>query len=90
VLFLAVNTPGSQQDASLRNAAGRLGAKVESLTASGDDIASIVRSAARAPVAKTGEQGAIWQEAGYWFVPVLALLFIASFRRESRLKEVPA
>jgi Ca-activated chloride channel family protein len=90
VLFLAINTPDSAQDTSLRAAASTLGAKVESLTTSGDDIASIVRKAARTPVSKAGEQGAIWQESGYWFIPVLALLFIANFRRESRPKEVPA
>ena len=90
IIFLAVNTPDSSQDASLRAAASELGAKVETLTASGDDIAAIVRRAARAPVTKAGAEGAIWQEAGYWIVPILALLFLANFRRESRPEEVPA
>lgn len=90
IIFLAVNTPDSSQDASLRAAASELGAKVETLTASGDDIAAIVRRAARAPVTKAGAEGAIWQEAGYWIVPLLALLFLANFRRESRAEEVPA
>jgi Ca-activated chloride channel family protein len=90
VLFLAINTPDSSQDASLRAAASELGAKVESLTAPDDDITAIVRRAARTPVGKAGEQGAIWQEAGYWIVPLLALLFIANFRRESRPEEVTA
>jgi Ca-activated chloride channel homolog len=90
IIFLAVNTPDSSQDASLRSAASELGAKVETLTASSDDIAAIVRRAARAPVTKAGAEGAIWQEAGYWLVPILALLFLANFRRESRSEEVPA
>ena len=90
VLFLAINSPDSAQDASLRAAAGELGAKVESLTASGDDISAIIRKAARTPVSKAGEQGAIWHEAGYWIVPLLALVFLANFRRESRPEEASA
>jgi Ca-activated chloride channel family protein len=90
VLFLAINTPDSSQDSSLRAAARELGAKVESLTASSEDIDAIVRRAARTPVGKAGEQGALWHVAGYWIIPILALLFIANFRRESRPQEVPA
>ena len=90
IVFLAVNTPDSQQDANLRTAAAKLGAKFETLTASDDDITSIVRRAARTPVRKSGAEGAIWQEAGYWIVPLLALLFLTNFRRESRTEEVPA
>lgn len=90
IVFLAVNTPDSQQDANLRTAAAKLGAKVETLTAADDDITSIVRRASRTPVRKAGAEGAIWQEAGYWIVPLLALLFLANFRRESRSEEVPA
>lgn len=90
IIFLAVNTPDSSQDASLRSAASELGAKVETLTASSDDIAAIVRRAAWAPVTKAGAEGAIWQEAGYWLVPILALLFLVNLRRESRSEEVPA
>jgi Ca-activated chloride channel family protein len=90
IIFLAVNTPDSSQHAALRAAASELGAKVETLTASGDDIAAIVRRAARVPVTKAGAEGTIWQEAGYWIVPILALLFLTNFRRESRPEEVPA
>jgi Ca-activated chloride channel homolog len=90
VIFLAVNTPDSQQNANLRMAAAELSAKIENLTTSDDDITSIVRRAARTPVRKAGADGAIWQEAGYWIIPLLALLFLANFRRESRSEEVPA
>jgi Ca-activated chloride channel homolog len=88
VVFLSVNTPGSNQDSALQAAADELGAKVESLTVSNDDVTSIVRDVARTPVKKAGAEGAIWQETGYWIVPALALIFLSGFCRESRPEEV--
>jgi Ca-activated chloride channel family protein len=83
VQFLAINTENSSQDEALRTAARILDATVQPLDVEGGDISAIVRRAAKTPVAQSGEQGERWQEAGYWLLPLLALLVLASFRRES-------
>lgn len=90
VQFLAISTPDSSQDASLRAAAKALKAGVAALAPDGTDIAAIVREASRPPVTKAGEQGALWQEAGYWLLPLIALLFLTTFRRETQAKEAIA
>lgn len=82
VQFLAINSPESSQNDSLRAAAKALGADVAQLDVEGKDIAAIVRHAASAPVAKRGEQSERWQEAGYWLVPLIGLVALVSFRRE--------
>jgi Ca-activated chloride channel family protein len=86
VQFLGINTPGSSQDNSLRAAARTLGAVVEPLNVEGSDVASIVRRAAKAPVAQSGGQGERWQEAGYWLVPLVGIILLISFRREEERK----
>jgi Ca-activated chloride channel family protein len=83
VQFLAINTPDSSQDATLRAAAKNLGADVAALDVEGHDIAAIVRRASGAPLAKAGAQGERWQEAGYWLVPLVALVLLSSFRKEA-------
>ena len=80
--FLAINSPESAPNDSLRSAARALHAAVEPLTVADKDVAAIVRRAARTPVARRGEQGERWQEAGYWLVPVVGLVVLVSFRRE--------
>jgi Ca-activated chloride channel family protein len=87
IQFLAVNVPGSSQDESLRAAARILKADVEPLHVEDNDVAAVVRRAARAPVAQLGEVGERWQEAGYWLVPLVALFVLSTFRREQS-KEV--
>lgn len=84
VQFLAINSPESSQNDSLRAAAKTLGADVEPITVEDQDIAAIVRNAASAPVAKRGEQSERWQEAGYWLVPLLGMVVLVSFRREEQ------
>lgn len=84
VQFLAINSPESSQNDSLRAAAKTLGADVEQITVEDQDIAAIVRNAASAPVAKRGEQSERWQEAGYWLVPLLGVVVLVSFRREEQ------
>lgn len=83
VQFLAINAPDSSQDASLRSAAKTLGADVAALDVEGQDVAAIVRRASGAPLAKAGAQGERWQEAGYWLVPLVALVLLSSFRKEA-------
>ncbi len=87
VQFLAINAPESSQSDSLRAAAKTLGADVEQIDVEGKDIAAIVRHAASAPIAKSGQQGERWQEAGYWLVPLIGLIVLASFRREESEEE---
>lgn len=87
VQFLAINAPESSQSDSLRAAAKTLGADVEQIDVEGKDIAAIVRHAASAPIAKRGQQGKRWQEAGYWLVPLIGLIVLASFRREESEEE---
>lgn len=82
VQFLAINSPESSQIDSLRAAAKTLGAGIEQIDVEGNDIAAIVRHAASAPVAKRGQRGEHWQEAGYWLLPLLGLVALISFRRE--------
>jgi len=87
VQFLAINAPESSQSDSLRAAAKTLGADVEQIDVEGKDITAIVRHAASAPIAKRGQQGERWQEAGYWLVPLIGLIVLASFRREESEEE---
>lgn len=84
IQFLAIDSPNSSQFESIRQAADILGANVESLDVAGEDISAIVRAAARTPVIQSGEQGGRWQEFGYWLVPVIGLLVLASFRQETK------
>lgn len=81
VQFLALSQPGSPEETSLRGAARLLGAEVEPLDVAGEDVAAIIRSAARPPVVRQGGADGRWQEAGYGLVPLIALLVLASFRR---------
>lgn len=71
----------------LADAARALNARVEPLSVDSEDVETVIRRAARTPVAREGEQGNQWQEAGYWFVPVVALIVLVSFRR-SETEEV--
>jgi Ca-activated chloride channel family protein len=73
----------------LRAAARTLGAQVEALDVEGKDIAAIIRHASGAPRAKAGAEGGRWQEAGYWLLPLVALVLLSSFRREAN-EEVTA
>ena len=90
IAFLSINSPGSDQGESLRAAAKTLRAKVEPLSTKDEDISALIRLAARQPVAKSDEPGANWEEAGYWITPLVALLLLSTFRRETTSKEIPA
>lgn len=87
IQFLAINAPESSQNDSLHAAARALKASVEPLDIEGQDIAAIVRRAASTPVAQRGEQGERWQEAGWWLVPLVGFIALASFRREAGEEE---
>lgn len=87
VNFLAINSPGSIESESLSSAAQDLNANVQSLTADDTDVQALIRAAARAPVSQEGESNARWQESGWLLVPVIALIFAGSFRRETSTME---
>jgi hypothetical protein len=71
----------------LRRAAQVLNANVQPLTADDADVRAITRAASRAPVAQAGESSTRWQESGWLLVPVIALIFAGSFRREASAAE---
>jgi Ca-activated chloride channel family protein len=84
VQFLAINGLESSQNESLRAAARVLKATVQPLRVDDEDVTAIARRSASTPVAQRGKQGARWQEAGYWLVPLIGLIFLAGFRREKK------
>jgi len=85
--FLAINSPDSPESESVRSAAQVLDATVQPLTADDADVQALTRAASRAPVAQAGESSARWQESGWLLVPVIALIFAGSFRRETSTAE---
>ena len=84
VQFIAVNGFGSSADPTLVSAAGVLNAKIEPLSVDDSDITAIIRRAAGRALPAKDELSNQWQEAGYWFVPFLCILFLLSFRREKQ------
>jgi len=84
VQFLAVNSPDSSQNDSLRTAARIFKSTIEPISVEDDDIVAVVRGAANTPVAQLGEQSGQWQEAGFWMVPVVGVMLLGLFRRELR------
>jgi Ca-activated chloride channel homolog len=87
VNILEINSPDSTESESVRRAAQDLNATVQSLTANDADVQALTRAASRAPVAQAGESGARWQESGWLLVPIIALLYVGSFRRETSTAE---
>lgn len=55
------------------------------ISADSSDIQGLVKKTATAPVAVTAEgEGTRWAEAGWWIVPIIALLSLSTFRREEQ------
>ena len=86
VLVLGVVRPESSELDRLRRAARSLRAKVRPISAGSEDVSWLTRTVARGPVSFREDDGGVaWAESGWWLVPVVALLSLASFRRrESR------
>lgn len=89
VQFLQIRSPETPVAQSFSSAAKTLRASVEVLSVDDRDIESIVRRAARAPVAQSGDGSDRWEDSGYWFLPLLGILLLFSFRR-TESGEVPA
>lgn len=79
VRILAVGGEGEERQ-SLERAASRLGTTVDLLTADDADVARLARNARFSAVAGDGKGGRCWRDAGWWLVPVLALLTLLWFR----------
>jgi Ca-activated chloride channel family protein len=87
VNFLAINSPNSSESESVDRAAQVLSATVQPLTADDSDVQALTRAASRALVAQAGESNARWQESGWLLVPIIALIYAGSFRRETSTAE---
>ncbi len=86
VYFLGVARPETPELDALRDAASAIGGDVVAITADSSDIDGLVRRTAQTPIKVSGDnQGVRWAEAGWWIVPLLALLVLAGFRRERRV-----
>ena len=82
VHFLAVARPDTPELDAIRRAAAALGGDVTVMTPDLTDVQSLVKSTAKAPVAvSVAGEGTRWAEAGWWLVPLIALISLASFRR---------
>jgi Ca-activated chloride channel family protein len=82
VQFLSVHALGAQVDAGLDRAASALGAGVQGLSADERDIERIARRARSLAAANEGGvEGQRPEDAGYFLVPLLALLALAWSRR---------
>ena len=79
VSFLAL-----RDDQSLNDAAHELNASVVAITPDDQDVISFSKAAERRSSMAVAGETERWQEAGYCLVPLLAVLIVASFRREAQ------
>lgn len=79
-----------REEESLNAAARGLKADLVTLTPDDQDVITISKAAERQSTTTLAGETQRWQEAGYWFVPLLAILIAASFRRErQKVEEEP-
>lgn len=91
VQFLIVTTGESNEtEGDIQQVAKQLGANATQLAIDDTDIARVISIATRTPLSATGTDGERWQEAGFWLVPILVLIMLLSFRRETRTEESEA
>ena len=82
VFFLAIARNQTPEIEAIREAASALRADVVLMTATSDDVQFLARHTAHLPVGmREAAEGLRWEEAGWWLVPVVAVLSLASFRR---------
>ncbi|HBL44158.1 VWA domain-containing protein [Gimesia sp.] len=73
-----------RDDATVQQAAESLQATVVKLTPDDEDLEHISKTAERKSVISVSGKDQRWEEAGYWLVPLLAMMVAFSFRREER------
>jgi Ca-activated chloride channel homolog len=74
--------PADTDAGALSEAARAIGATLVPTTVDQADVTAVVRRLdSRDAAASVAGAGSHWREAGYWLVPLLALLTLASFRR---------
>lgn len=79
--ILALQGPGAAVT-GLTEAAKALGGTLVATTPDQSDVAAVVRRLDRGDnAAGVAGEGEHWREAGYWLVPLLALLVLLWFRR---------
>jgi Ca-activated chloride channel family protein len=82
VTILGLTAPDTSADAGLGDAASALGANLIATSLDESDVTAMTRrlAAGAAPTLGQGE-GQRWEEAGYWLVPLIALIALLWFRR---------
>ncbi len=85
IQFLEVNT--DPNGGTIGKVAKQIGAKVNQITVDSTDISNVISIASRAPQTASGTDGERWQEAGYWLLPIIVFLMLATFRKEERADE---
>ncbi|MEM1082508.1 MAG: VWA domain-containing protein [Verrucomicrobiota bacterium] len=86
VQLLAIAPVGSETS-SLDPLAKALDARIIPMTDDDRDIEGITRNAARTPVSRSEDGKTRWQDGGYYLVPVLVVLALFPFRRESKAND---
>ncbi|MEM9237719.1 MAG: VWA domain-containing protein [Verrucomicrobiota bacterium] len=86
VQLLAIAPVGSETS-SLDPLAKALDARIIPMTDDDRDIEGIVSNAARTPVSRSEDGKTRWQDGGYYLVPVLVVLALFPFRRESKAND---
>ncbi len=82
IYFLAIARADTPPWVALQSVAAALGTRITTMTPDSTDVAALVNSTATAPVAVgDAAEGVRWAEAGWWLVPVIALLSLLDFRR---------
>lgn len=82
VSFFAVARRDTPELDAINSAARSVGGSVTLMTADTSDVQALAKEIATTPVAVGQEgDGTRWAEAGWWLVPVMAVIVISSFRR---------
>jgi len=82
VQFLAVKPPKAPLDPGLQEASSSRGASVTSLTIDPTDVERIAgRAQSDFKTASVADGGERWRDAGYWLLPLIALLALAWSRK---------
>lgn len=85
VHFLAIAREQTPEWDAIKQAASILKASTTLISADSSDIQGLLKKTATAPIAVTAEgEGTRWAEAGWWIVPIIALLSLSTFRREEQ------